>query len=195
MGGFGSGNRSQRGRRLVGDYPELRISTAKRYGLFDEPDLYTCMWIGPMSIEVDTREAGVLHLSYENNGSDWSYSVMVDETHMHFGGFRRWFLCPNPECAKRCTSLHLRDFLFLCRVCHNLGYRSEQASKIDQPLIRIQKIRKNLGWESGLLSGIGERSKYMQRRRFLSLVEQHKHYSQQITQTLLSTSKAIFDPF
>jgi len=57
------------------------------------------------------------------------YLVDLDYTRLYFGGKRWWFFCPNQDCRRRCRILYMApgsDY-FLCRVCQNLTYRSQQA--------------------------------------------------------------------
>jgi hypothetical protein len=59
---------------------------------------------------------------------NYDYVVELDTTPCHFGGNRWWFLCPNAKCRRRCRILYMApgsDY-FLCRICQNLTYRSQQ---------------------------------------------------------------------
>jgi len=59
---------------------------------------------------------------------DLDYWVNLETTPCYFGGKRWWFKCPNNRCGRRCRILYNApgsDY-FLCRICQNLTYRSQQ---------------------------------------------------------------------
>jgi hypothetical protein len=59
-----------------------------------------------------------------------SYWVTMESTPCYFGGKRLWFRCPNTNCNRRCRILYKApssDY-FLCRMCQNLTYRSQQEA-------------------------------------------------------------------
>lgn len=59
-----------------------------------------------------------------------SYEVPLEYTNCNFGGERPWFRCPGKGCGKRVGKLYCppQDRLYLCRHCHDLGYRSSRNS-------------------------------------------------------------------
>ena len=66
---------------------------------------------------------------YTKEEKTFEYLVHLDKTPCNYGGMRWWFRCPN--CNRRCRILYLppgRDY-FLCRICHNLTYTSQQVGK------------------------------------------------------------------
>jgi len=78
---------------------------------------------------------GEIILSYtitKNHGNEkkaYNYRVYLDTTPCNYGGKRWWFKCP--QCWRRCRILYLPPGhnYFLCRICHNLTYTSQQEGK------------------------------------------------------------------
>jgi hypothetical protein len=72
------------------------------------------------------------------------YYVYLDTTPCNFGGKRWWFLCPNCNRRRRILYLPPGATYFLCRICHNLTYESQQEGKTKwSPLFdAINKIPK-----------------------------------------------------
>ena len=66
---------------------------------------------------------------YTNEKKTFDYQVHLDTTPCNFGGKRWWFKCPH--CWRRCQFLYLPPGgnYFLCRLCHNLTYESQQEGK------------------------------------------------------------------
>jgi hypothetical protein len=64
----------------------------------------------------------------DRNKVDYDYWVDLDTTPCYYGNKRWWFICPNTNCRRRCRILYMApgsDY-FLCRICQNLTYRSQQ---------------------------------------------------------------------
>jgi len=96
---------------------------------------WTNSWGKKSKIGVYSFTPGVLIFSYTitKNYSDekkaFDYRVHLDTTPCNYGGKRWWFLCPN--CNRRCRILYLPPggSYFLCRICHNLTYESQQEGR------------------------------------------------------------------
>ena len=89
-----------------------------------------------------------------------------------FGGVRTYFLCP--ACERRCEVLYWRPEL-ACRVCHDLAYACENASKMDRALYRLQKRRHSLGQTDGrLVVPFPGKPKWWRWPRYLRLRRQAK---------------------
>lgn len=58
--------------------------------------------------------------------------VSITITPCHFGGIRRWFLCPMKNdgvlCKKRVAILYLKEGTFGCRHCHHLTYAAQNKN-------------------------------------------------------------------
>ena len=67
--------------------------------------------------------------------TEYDYPIKLTTTPCHFGGERRWFLCPLTVNGVRCTRRARIIYLpygakyFGCRECHNLSYESRQMSR------------------------------------------------------------------
>ncbi|WP_156920652.1 hypothetical protein [Thermicanus aegyptius] len=78
-------------------------------------------------------------------------TVNLTHTACNYGGTRPWFKCP--ACRQRVGKLYLANGIFRCRICHNLTYKSCQASRnhLMQLLLHGQRIKKKL-FEKKLLN-------------------------------------------
>jgi pyruvate-formate lyase-activating enzyme len=117
----------------------------------------------------------VLSYKTRSNGGDWvdqKYPVHIVRTACNYGGTRAWFLCPAMGCHKRVAVLY-GGSVFACRTCHNLNYRSQQESKLEQPCTQADKIRERLGWQAGILNGSGTKPKGMHQTTYRRLVYRH----------------------
>lgn len=72
--------------------------------------------------------------------------VTIERTPCHFGGSRPWFVCPSPNCGRRCRKLYrLAEERWLCRVCSGARYRSQRQHAPERCLARARKLRERLG--------------------------------------------------
>jgi ribosomal protein L37AE/L43A len=62
-------------------------------------------------------------------------------------GHRVWFECPS--CKRRAGRLYTDGVSWLCRVCHNLDYKSQRNQPHQRWIARAQAIRRRLGQEYG----------------------------------------------
>ena len=71
----------------------------------------------------DNLESGRIELEISGIGIQ---EVEIISTSGQYGGFLRWCICPG--CSRRVGKLYLPTggYAFLCRHCHNLGYRQQQ---------------------------------------------------------------------
>lgn len=67
-------------------------------------------------------------------------SIAIATTPCHFGGERRWFLCPH--CGRRCAVLYEG---YRCRVCIKGRYRVELLSPLDRKIEKARRLRRRLG--------------------------------------------------
>ena len=67
--------------------------------------------------------------------------IRIVTTPCHFGGERRWFLCPN--CNRRCAVLYKPKHR--CRLCMKGRYRTESLSPLARKIEKIGRLRRKLG--------------------------------------------------
>lgn len=128
---------------LVTDYLRLHVRDVLRY--VDPARLCqtTLTWsrngqqIGALTA-VNVPARGVM-LVYSVKDERIEELVSWDVTTPHYGGQRRWWLCP--RCGRRCAVLYGGP-RFWCRLCHNLTYETSQGGgklidTIDNQLSRL----------------------------------------------------------
>lgn len=149
-------------RLLVTDAQCLRISDLKRAGVFAHPGEVHFISLAPVESPSNTPllacffvpgiEAARLAVAHRVGSPSHHRRVMrywigVHEMPGHFGGARRWFICPSRRCQHgmgatyagagrghapspqgRATALYLPPGAaqFRCRDCHQLTYRTKQ---------------------------------------------------------------------
>src|SRR3982751_3656529 len=75
----------------------------------------------------------VLLYAYRENPGDWrtlEQPTPVTWTPCRFGGRRPYFLCPGADCGRRVSMLYSVGADFLCRLCHQLVYRSQRQGEL-----------------------------------------------------------------
>ncbi len=65
--------------------------------------------------------------------------VHLGTTSPHFGGKRRWLVCP--RCARRRSALYVEKTALACRTCLNLRYPSQHENERDRMLRRAHLLR------------------------------------------------------
>lgn len=93
----------------------------------------------PVIIQAAAR---AITLTAHAGWGDVKQSILLTETPCHFGGHRKWFLCP--DCDRRCGILYLTEH-FACRTCSDLTYASQYESPRERMRRRLLKIRKLIG--------------------------------------------------
>jgi len=89
----------------------------------------------------------LIYRSREHGGEweDLSYPVYFEETECHYGGTRKWFLCPGLGCSRRVAVLYGAGKYFLCRTCNNLAYSSQNEGRAQRASRKSRKIIERLG--------------------------------------------------
>ncbi len=95
------------------------------------------------------------------------WPVELSHTALHFGGQRRWMLCP--RCKGRRQTLYISGDALACRTCLDLRYESQNESLRARRLRQIEKIRHRLGWRAGLLSLNGGKPARMHWKTYATL--------------------------
>ena len=97
----------------------------------------------------------VLNFRYRNYGDDeWTsvrQTIWFDRTPCHYGGSRKWFLCP--ECDSRVGVLYGVDVHFLCRHCYRLPYASQGEGYLDRMTRKLDKLSNKLEADEYIVDG------------------------------------------
>ena len=177
MGGQGSGRRrSYSGKPETMESMPLDIRKITRTGLLFPGNVFSWQWlandrqVGGIDIRVDLES---LMLSYCNKstGEVVEQLVHTQATPCHFGGHRHWFTCP--RCSKRVAVLYASGRNFECRQCGRLAYPTQKENVGDRASTKANKLRKRMGWQVGILHGVGNRPKGMHLKTYLRLRSHH----------------------
>jgi len=184
MGGWGSG-RPAKMSDCTEDHRQLDVARLQRDGLLVVGMSYGWNWQRNQetvaSIQVRIEAHGVMlnyrHRVGQEGWKDRQYLVALDWTPCHYGGKRAWFRCPANGCGRRVGKLYLGyGGIFACRHCNRLTYSSQRETLGDRATRRANKIRKRLGWQAGMLHGVGGRPKGMHWRTYIRLQGLHNIY-------------------
>ena len=108
-------------------------------------------------------KANKIDLNYKYRNQSYSYSINLTKTACNYGNYRYWWLCPN--CSKRVSVLYCAG-AYVCRHCIGGKYGSQLEQPIDNLFRRLNTIRARLGWQAGIIHGIGDRPKGMHRTTY-----------------------------
>ncbi len=124
-----------------------------------------------------------LELNYQYRNKPYSYSIQVSKTPCNYGNYRYWLLCP--KCSKRTSVLYCAG-LYVCRHCINACYGSQLQQPIDRIYSKLNAIRARMGWQVGVIHGIGERPKGMHHSTYKRLIKDYE----QLTAKLIGAYNA-----
>ena len=94
------------------------------------------------SISIDKM---VLNYRHRQKGGDWEIvtdSIALDEVACHYGGARKWLLCPS--CDVRTGVLYNVGKYFRCRKCTGISYASQSEGSLDRKVRKTRKVRRKL---------------------------------------------------
>jgi len=106
-------------------------------------------------------------------GSEWrdiNQTIHFDQTACHFGGFRKWFLCPS--CKSRVGVLYGRHIYFLCRKCYALPYRSNLESELQRYWTKKYRLGRKIFEHYEYGQGVGKK-RGMHTRTFNKLLTEY----------------------
>ena len=182
MGGMGSGRRSGSGRSTVEACHAIDASRLQQAGCLRTGWAGRWQWTrnGEKVAAIALRaEAGRLNLAYRFGGGEWQdvdEAVPIARAPCRFGGERPYFICPGVvrgvACGRRVAKLYLAGRYFLCRHCHGLAYRSQNASPWHRTLRRASQTRERLGGDGTLVAPLPDKPKGMWWRTYRRLCEQ-----------------------
>lgn len=72
-----------------------------------------------------------------------THCIGLTQTPCHFGGHRRWFICPC--CDKRMGFLYMRHGRFACRRCNRISYESQSGDAEDRLIWRYHSLQHKMG--------------------------------------------------
>jgi hypothetical protein len=115
--------------------------------------------------DLRNKEDAWLRLLYAVNGERQDYRIYLTTTVPNYGGLRWWFICPFT--GDKTYKLHtVCGRKFASRKVYNLGYHSQQESKLFGSLTRAQDIRKRLGGSCDVTEVFPSRPKGMWRQTY-----------------------------
>ena len=154
MGGILSGSRGWRGGKPSMDsLPVVRLTHSD-----------TCT-LEPRRTYV--RIDGQDHGTVVHGGRDWPVGMAF--TPLHFGGCRRWLVCPC--CQSRRQALYIANTVLACRECLGLRYESQHENRRQRGFRSANKLRVALGWHPGILNPIGKKPPRMHWMTYQQLVD------------------------
>jgi hypothetical protein len=181
MGGPGSGNRWRYGAKsTTDDYRTLDVRRLAREGMLRPGHQGGWQWTRDgetvASIQMRAVQDHIL-LIYRprSGGGEWKdehYPVRIVRTRCNLGSERSWFICPAVGCGRRVAILY-GGGIFACRYCYQLAYASSREDSGGRATRRADRIRAQLGWEPGILNGVGGKPKWMRWRTFERLAAEH----------------------
>lgn len=197
MGGSGSGNRNQCGKRTTAQCLSLDIRELQRKKLLMQGN--TILW----STTTNNREWSFIRIAVEADrvilkyqvqlaGGGWErmeYPVYLEWTQPNLGGKRPWFRCPAPGCGRRVAILYVSK-IFACRHCQNLAYRSQRESGHERLTRRTEKYRARLKWPLGVLNRNGHKPKGMHWKTYYRLKAIHDAHAERLLGQLMQMLEA-----
>lgn len=116
------------------------------------------------------QDTAALILNYGYRGQTYQYSIKIDRTACHYGGYRHWWLCP--KCNRRVGVLYCAG-IYVCRHCIGALYQTQTQGNYDRLFTKVHKIRMRLGWRAGIAHGHGTKPKGMHQSTYTRLKWQH----------------------
>jgi len=126
-----------------------------------------------------------LQLSYRYRKKPYNYCIQLTKTRCNYGGSRYWLICPS--CSKRTGVLYCAG-TYVCRYCIGANYQSQLQQPIDRIYNRLNAIRERLGWQVGIIKGIGDKPKGMHRTTFNRLLLEYEQLQQKIIRAHYATT-------
>jgi len=121
--------------------------------------------------------AKYIEVSYTHRSKPYQYSIQLSKSACHYGGYRYWWLCP--KCSQRVSVLYCAG-VYVCRHCIGACYGSQLQQPIDRIYSQLNAIRIRLGWQVGIIHGIGERPKGMHQSTFNKLLKEYQQLEQKL---------------
>src|SRR5215204_4044031 len=122
-------------RGVVERYPRLDLDDWRRQGLLVPGNVFL-LQLPPMH-HIEPPQYGAVSVRQDRVRLSYLLAPGIEASRVrfefplvhvpcHLGGERAYFECL--RCRRRTAALYLRDDLWLCRACQNLGYESQRQS-------------------------------------------------------------------
>jgi hypothetical protein len=113
--------------------------------------------IASISVKILKRDQIVLRYRY-NQSELIVEPIKIEYKPYHFGGERRFFICPG--CEQRKAILYCAR-LFRCRACVGLTYSSQHQNTLERGISRVAELRRKLGGSGSLADPFPPKPKRM----------------------------------
>ena len=125
----------------------LDVAYLSRHGHLDEGNRKRLYWkqYGEVRLE-GLVKAFDDHITVDTGFH--TYWIGLTQTPCHFGGHRRWFICP--RCQKRMGCLYMRHGRFACRRCNRISYQSQSGDAEDRLIWRYHTLSYKLANQKSL---------------------------------------------
>lgn len=107
-------------------------------------------------------------ITVKGGWGDTVQGVALTETPLHFGGSRKWFICP--KCRERRGVLYAHKRI-ACRSCFDLAYASQYEPPADRMRRQLLKIRRVIGAGMEIGGPFSPPPRGMSLRRWYALIE------------------------
>ena len=121
--------------------------------------------------------AKYIEVSYSYRSKPYQYSIQLSKTACHYGNYRYWWLCP--KCSKRVSVLYCAGS-YVCRHCIGANYHSQLQQPVDRIYSKLNALRERLGWQVGIIHGIGERPKGKHHSTYERLINEYEQLEQKL---------------
>jgi len=129
------------------------------------------------SIAIETLGQDRIVLKYRYNLTErMADPIEIVYLPNHFGGARRWFICPG--CNERKGILYCSRY-FRCRTCLGLSYPSQRKTSLARGIDRLAQRRKSLGGSGSLIDPFPPKPKRMRWTTYSRLVEEDQRDCEQ----------------
>ena len=124
--------------------------------------------------------AKYIEVSYSYRSKPYQYSIQLTKTACNYGHYRHWWLCP--KCSKRTGVLYCAGS-YVCRHCIGANYHSQLQQPVDRIYSKLNALRERLGWQVGIIHGIGERPKGMHHSTYERLLVEYEQLTNKLIRT------------